>query len=169
NSQYQKAADMGNMGSTNKPLQKLMKDRPAEAVEEAEIFQVIAQEYFTEDSDEEMEVTNWIRRTEWEGWEEVSDNRVSDTEYSYEDYEESDSEYLSEEYEWELDNSQRAQDRQGEYHSDENSTYQSTHSPQPMDIDEWGESTTGLEFEKEEEVSYDTPKIDGSSFTWNQT
>ncbi|CAG8583905.1 20665_t:CDS:2 [Gigaspora rosea] len=38
-----------------------------------------------------MEITNWIYCAEWEGWEEESDYGVSDTEYSYKEYEENNS------------------------------------------------------------------------------
>ncbi|CAG8824326.1 7280_t:CDS:1, partial [Gigaspora rosea] len=61
---YQKVANMRNMRSTNNLLHKMLKVRSAETVEEAEVFQVITQEYFTEDSAKEMEVTNWIHYTE---------------------------------------------------------------------------------------------------------
>src|SRR5260363_3384 len=128
-------------------------------------------------------------------WEAGSDDGASDTEYSYEDYEGDNSGYSSEEYEWELANSQRERDRfqeellrqlayelweevtwarRGGYHSNESPIYSSTRSPQPMDIDEvylidlpqWGDSITGLEFE--EEIDHEAAPWENSSFTWNQ-
>ncbi|CAG8525271.1 2861_t:CDS:2 [Gigaspora rosea] len=72
------------MKSTGKLPQKLLNDHSTYAIEEIEVFRVIAQEYFTEDSDEEMEATNWIRQTDsmeqerlliqiaWELWQEAT-------------------------------------------------------------------------------------------------
>src|SRR5260363_41731 len=113
--------------------------------DEVEVFEAIAQEYFTEN--DEIQGTGWTNQPEWMNWEAGSDDGVSDTEYSYEDYEGDNSGYSSEEYEWELANSQRARDRfqkellwqlayelweevtwarQGGYHLNESPTYSST-------------------------------------------
>src|SRR5260364_224747 len=72
---YQKAADIEN--AENEPNHK----------DEVEVFEAIAQEYFTEDLDDEMQGTGWTNQPEWMNWEAGSDDGVSDTEYSYEDYE----------------------------------------------------------------------------------
>src|SRR5260363_338386 len=88
----QKAADMEN--AENEP----------NLGDEVEVFEAIAQEYFTEDLDDKMQGTEWTNQPEWMNWEAGSDNGASDTEYSYEDYEGDNSRYSSEEYEWELAN-----------------------------------------------------------------
>ncbi|CAG8830602.1 5581_t:CDS:1, partial [Gigaspora rosea] len=44
-------------------------------------------EYFTEDFDKEIKVTNWIYYTEWEGGEEVCKEEISDTKYCEENKE----------------------------------------------------------------------------------
>ncbi|CAG8527428.1 23687_t:CDS:2 [Gigaspora rosea] len=51
---YQKVADIENMGSANKPLQKLLKDRPTKAVEEAK----------KEESEEEISETEYYEENE---------------------------------------------------------------------------------------------------------
>ncbi|CAG8686193.1 10264_t:CDS:2 [Gigaspora rosea] len=119
---YQKAADMGNVG------------QPTETVEEAEVFQVTAQEYFTENSDEEMEVTNWIHYTEWEKWEEESEEEVKETKY----YEENK----------ELTCSSMEQERNESQLTDIDEVYL-------IDLPRWGDPVTSLEFEEEIEIDPD--------------
>ncbi|CAG8727991.1 11164_t:CDS:2, partial [Gigaspora rosea] len=109
----------------------------------------IEPKYFTEDSAKEMEITNWIHYTEWEGWEKESEKEMSNTEY----YEENKK----------LNNSPIKQER-----------LQQVNESQLIDIDEvylidiprWGDPVTDLEFE--EEIGQETSIWENSSFTWNQ-
>ncbi|CAG8787989.1 2141_t:CDS:2, partial [Gigaspora rosea] len=159
---YQKAADMEYMGSTNKPPQKLLKNRPTEAVEEAKVFRVIAQEYFTKDADKEIEK---------ESEEEMSDNEYykESKELTHIQIEQEKLQKVVIQVAWEL-----WQEVTWSRQIDYNLGPLCGNEPQLMDIDEvylidipqWGDPVIGLEFE--EEIGQETSTWKNSSFTWNQ-
>ncbi|CAG8689283.1 9065_t:CDS:1 [Dentiscutata erythropus] len=81
---HKKLANMRNIKGLDKPTKETFEIQEAE-VEEIEIFRAIAQEYFIDDSDEEVDTIPWDLSTEESKWKYDEDTKNTDenTEQEY--------------------------------------------------------------------------------------
>ncbi|CAG8727765.1 20812_t:CDS:1 [Dentiscutata erythropus] len=148
------------------------------AVKEIEVFRIIAQNYFLEDLDEEMEIVSWNPNAE-NRWEEDIDSNI---EYDFQEYEWEEN-YERERYlqdlltelaiEAELEITWSTVNRyQNEYIQNTGPEDE----VQPMELDEvylinipqWGELTTGLEFEETNEYHENVVAYFGLDPSWHE-
>ncbi|CAG8756260.1 6521_t:CDS:2 [Dentiscutata erythropus] len=126
--------------------------KPTQEYPEAQISELGEEEYFYEDSDEEMEIITWQNNTTGPIWWENENELMNANEYMTQEWEE---ELInSEEITWLTKNG---------YQNGITNNYYLENKPQPMNCDEaylidipqWGEAAEGLEFEGSSDEEYE--------------